>query len=110
MVYPAVQDDAEIRWIRWQLGLGAVRVPYTRTRALSADEESVTVFSFVLTAAVFFAISILMFWHAFLIATLQTTIEFHMNRDHRRAAKRRGEARATRATARACEAHLRACC
>ena len=74
MVYPAVQFDAEVRrpalgcparlrdaqlrtapaqvmMLQRLLGLPRVHMSYKRPRDLSGDEQSVTVFTFVLTSA-----------------------------------------------------------
>lgn len=33
ITYPAVQDDPEVRWIRWQLAIPDWTVPYARVRS-----------------------------------------------------------------------------
>ena len=71
MVYPAVQMDAEVTALQHLLGMPRVHVRYARPRPLSNDEEAVAVFSFVLTSAVWVAISLLMGWHVYLSLTAQ---------------------------------------
>ena len=48
-------------------------------------------FCFVLTLSVLFALTLFIGWHAFLIATNQTTIEFYSNRMDASDARKRGE-------------------
>lgn len=40
ITYPAVQDDAEVRWIRWQLSIPDLRVPYERVRTHPERQNS----------------------------------------------------------------------
>ena len=48
-------------------------------------------FAFVLTLSVLFALTLFLVWHAFLVATNQTTIEFYSNRFAASDARARGE-------------------
>jgi|MDSZ01.1.fsa_nt_gb palmitoyltransferase len=48
-------------------------------------------FAFVLTLSVLFALTLFLVWHAFLVATNQTTIEFYSNRFDASDARARGE-------------------
>ncbi|CAM9662312.1 unnamed protein product, partial [Phaeothamnion confervicola] len=54
-------------------------------------ERSAVVFTFVLTLSVGVAVSILFFWHLYLISSAQTTIEFYQNQSRRSRAHHRGE-------------------
>ena len=49
------------------------------------------VFVFVLTLSVLFALTLFLLWHAYLVATNQTTIEFYSNRMDASDARKRGE-------------------
>jgi len=59
--------------------------------ALDARQAKLSVlFVFVLTLSVFISISLLFFWHVYLVATAQTTIDFYGNRLKKREAKAEG--------------------
>jgi len=49
------------------------------------------VFSFVISLAIFFALSCLWGWHVYLVTTGQTTIEFYNNKREKSRSKKRGE-------------------
>jgi hypothetical protein len=68
---------------------GLARVQ-SRQRELNASQKSAVLFSFILAAAVFLALSVLLFWHVYLVLTAQTTIDYYGNRDAARAARRAG--------------------
>jgi palmitoyltransferase len=53
--------------------------------------RSTVSFIFIITSSVCLAVSILFFWHVYLLLTAQTTIEFHGNRTRARRAKAHGE-------------------
>ena len=55
--------------------------------------QSAVMMTFVLALSVGIAISILLFWHIYLIYTAQTTIEFYQNQANRTRARQRGEVR-----------------
>jgi len=57
---------------------------------LSEAQRSAVLFSLILAFSVFLALSLLLFWHVFLVFTAQTTIDFYTNREHARAARRAG--------------------
>lgn len=61
----------------------------TRKTAIQRNEEHSIMFLFVLCLSVGVAVSILMFWHIYLVLTAQTTIEFYGN--FTRKSKWRGE-------------------
>jgi len=57
----------------------------------SAGIRGGMLFAFVITVSVFFALSMLLGWHIYLVLTGQTTIEFYYNRTRARQARMRGE-------------------
>ena len=57
----------------------------------SFRRDHAVVFVFVLTLSVLFALTLFILWHAYLVATNQTTIEFYSNRMDSAEARRRGE-------------------
>jgi hypothetical protein len=59
--------------------------------SLVPSERSAIVFAFVITVSVGLAVSILFFWHLYLVFTAQTTIEFYQNQNRRARARARGE-------------------
>ncbi|CAM9451865.1 unnamed protein product [Ascophyllum nodosum] len=59
--------------------------------AVEAQTQSAVMMTFILALSVGIAISILLFWHLYLICTAQTTIEFYQNQTHRSRAKQWGE-------------------
>jgi len=58
--------------------------------ALRDSERSAIAFSFILAFAVLFALSALLGWHVYLVASAQTTIDFYGNREERALARREG--------------------
>lgn len=61
-----------------------------KQHALNASQKSAVLFSFILAAAVFLALSVLLFWHVYLVLSAQTTIDYYGNREAARAARRAG--------------------
>ena len=57
----------------------------------SPRHNQTIVFVFVLTLSVLFALTLFLLWHAYLVATNQTTIEFYSNRMDASDARKRGE-------------------
>ena len=55
-------------------------VPFTMSSSHAMRNSQMLVFVFVLTLSVLFALSLFITWHAYLVATNQTTIEFYSNR------------------------------
>ena len=55
------------------------------------QQHGFLLFAFVLTLSVLFALTLFLVWHAFLVATNQTTIEFYSNRFDASDARARGE-------------------
>ena len=100
MCYGPVAEEPDLAPLRaalaWRFGVpygsGAVHHPASPRlgAALSASQRSAVLFSFILAAAVFFALSVLLGWHVYLVASAQTTIDYYNNRDAARAAKRAG--------------------
>ncbi|KAG5191629.1 DHHC palmitoyltransferase-domain-containing protein [Tribonema minus] len=58
---------------------------------LERTERSAMLFAFILTVSTGVAVSLLFFWHFFLVATAQTTIEFYQNQTRKARARQRGE-------------------
>lgn len=65
--------------------------PHRSILAHGRRQQHNIMFLFVLTMSVGIAVSILLFWHLYLVLTAQTTIEFYGNFTRRRRAKARGE-------------------
>jgi hypothetical protein len=59
--------------------------------SLVPSERSAIVFAFVIALSVGLAVSVLFFWHLYLVFTAQTTIEFYQNQNRRARARARGE-------------------
>lgn len=59
--------------------------------AIHVNDRVQLAFCFVLTAAVLFALGLLLFWHVYLVSTAQTTIEFYNNLTLRAEARERKE-------------------
>jgi len=68
-----------------------LRRPHRSLMAEGRKAQHNIMFLFVLTLSVGIAVSILLFWHLFLVLTAQTTIEFYGNFTRRRRARTRGE-------------------
>jgi len=69
-------------------------LPFRSTRQFYTSVEAFRVgilFSFVLAISIFFALSILLGWHIYLVLTGQTTIEFYYNRTRARQSRLNGE-------------------
>ncbi len=99
--YIPVADEPDMLPVRWAIawvwrvidGVDAPQPPpasASLSRALEPSERSAILFSFILALAVFLALSVLLSWHVYLVATAQTTIDFYGNRDAARAARKEG--------------------
>lgn len=65
----------------------------TKHHSVEDQTQSAVMMTFVLALSVGIAISILLFWHIYLICTAQTTIEFYQNQANRARARQWGEVR-----------------
>ena len=99
MCYGPVAEEPDLAGLHSLLsphiGLPADAVDLARARAraqrqLSDSQKSAVLFSFILAAAVFLALSVLLFWHVYLVLSAQTTIDYYGNREAARAARRAG--------------------
>lgn len=66
------------------------RARHRAQHELNVSQRSAVLFSFILAAAVFLALSVLLFWHVYLVLSAQTTIDYYGNREAARAARRGG--------------------
>jgi len=86
--FPAVRAEPELAALALLL-LGSA-VHDRNSVAMSERERSSVVFSFILSASVLLALSLLLGWHVYLVCSGQTTIEWHANREARADAKKEG--------------------
>jgi len=66
-------------------------VPLLLTNDFRRPKHSMLLFTFMLSLSVLFALSLFIVWHAYLVATNQTTIEFYSNRLDAMEARNAGE-------------------
>lgn len=66
-------------------------VPLLLTNDFRRPRHSMLLFTFMLSLSVLFALSLFIIWHAYLVATNQTTIEFYSNRIDAMEARQAGE-------------------
>jgi len=66
-------------------------LPMLYTNDLRRPRQSLLLFTFMLSLSVLFALSLFVVWHAYLVATNQTTIEFYANRLDAMEARQAGE-------------------
>jgi palmitoyltransferase len=92
MCYGPVAEEPDLAPLRdalaWRFGAAPYARPRTVRRAgqeLSVSQRSAVLFSFILAAAVFIALSILLGWHVYLVLSAQTTIDYYANREARAA-------------------------
>ena len=99
MSYGPVADEPDLAGLhsllsaRIGLPVDAASLARARPRAqreLNDSQKSAVLFSFILAAAVFLALSVLLFWHIYLVLSAQTTIDYYGNREAARAARRAG--------------------
>lgn len=80
----------------WWLWLGCLysaimaTPPFPNQHHLKKDERTGLIFSFILSVAILLALTCLMVWHFYLVATAQTTIEFYNNRRDKMAENKKG--------------------
>jgi hypothetical protein len=74
-----------------QAGKGAARIARLAPMLPFREEKMLLTLSFMLCAALLFAILLLGGFHVYLTGTAQTTIEFHANWSHRKRARKAGK-------------------
>jgi hypothetical protein len=74
-----------------QAGKGAARIARLAPMLPFREEKMLLTLSFMLCAALLFAILMLGGFHIYLVLTAQTTIEFHANWSHRQRARKAGK-------------------
>jgi hypothetical protein len=88
MCYAPVAEEPDLAPLRaalaWRFGVPLVARPPPPARLgrdLTLSERSAVLFSFILAAAVFLALSVLLGWHVYLVLSAQTTIDYYSNRE-----------------------------
>lgn len=79
----------------WWLWLGCLyasfmAAPPIPQPTLTASERTGLLFTFIISVAIFLALSCLMGWHVYLVLTAQTTIEFYNNQRERQVQRAKG--------------------
>ena len=100
MCYGPVAEEPDLAPLHallssWRLGIpvDAASLALARARKpreLSESQRSAVLFSCILAGAVFLALSVLLFWHVYLVLSAQTTIDYYGNREAARIARRAG--------------------
>lgn len=57
----------------------------------NGEPSTAVLFTFIMSAAILIALTVLLVWHVYLVATSQSTIDFYSNRQSRREARREGK-------------------